>query len=88
MENERGRPILQEMFGKIDDDRIWTVGLIKDSNLTIGTFIRPGECSRYYIGRVNCLNHFIPSERSYSSNGEKRMLKEMKKDKGVIGRCR
>ncbi len=46
MENERGRPILQEMFGKIHDDRIWTVGWIKDSNLTIGTFIRPGESSR------------------------------------------
>ena len=46
MENERGRPILQEMFGKIHDEGIWTVGLITDSNLTIGTFIRPGESSR------------------------------------------
>ena len=46
MENERGRPILQEMFRKIHGEGIWTVGLIKDSNLTIGTFIRPGESSR------------------------------------------
>ncbi len=46
MENERGRAIPEEMFGKIHDERIWTVGWIKDSNLTIGTFIRPGESSR------------------------------------------
>ena len=50
MENERGRPILQEMLGKIHDERIWTVGWIKDiedySNLTTGTFIRPGESSK------------------------------------------
>ncbi len=45
MENERGRAIPQEMFGKIQDETTWTVGLIKDSNLTIGTFIRPGENS-------------------------------------------
>ncbi len=46
MKKERGRAIPQEMFGKIHDERICTVGLIKDSNLTIGTFIRPGESSR------------------------------------------
>ncbi len=46
MKKGRGRAIPQEMFGKIHDDRIWTVGLIKDCNLTIGTFIRPGESSR------------------------------------------
>ena len=45
MENERGRPILQETFGNIQDEITWTVGLIQDSNLTIGTFIRPGENS-------------------------------------------
>ncbi len=30
MENERGRAIPQELFGKIHDERICTVGLIKD----------------------------------------------------------
>ena len=39
MENERGRPRLQEMLGKIHDERSWTVGWIKDSNLTIGTLL-------------------------------------------------
>ncbi len=46
MKKERGRAIPQEMFGKIHDERICTIGWIKDSNLTIGTFIRPGESSR------------------------------------------
>ncbi len=39
MKKERGRPIPEEKFGKIHDEGIWTVGLIKDSNLTIATFI-------------------------------------------------
>ncbi len=30
MKKERGRAIPQEMFGKIHDERIWTVGLIQD----------------------------------------------------------
>ncbi len=46
MKNARGRPIPKETFGKIQDEITCTVGLIKDSNLTIGTFIRPGESSR------------------------------------------
>ncbi len=46
MKKGRGRAIPQEMFGKIHDETICTIGWIKDSNLTIGTFIRPGESSR------------------------------------------
>ena len=46
MENERGRPISEEKFGKIQDEITWTFELIQDNNLTIGTFIRPGESSR------------------------------------------
>ncbi len=46
MKKERGRPIPEEKFGKIQDEITWTVALIQDSNLTIGTFIGPGESSR------------------------------------------
>ena len=46
MKNARGRKTPKEMFGKIQDEITCTVGLIKDNNLSIGTFIRPGESSR------------------------------------------
>ncbi len=47
MKKEKRRAIPREMFGKIHDERILTVGWIKkDSNLTFRIFIRPGESSR------------------------------------------
>ncbi len=46
MKEGRGRAIPPEMFGNIHDETICTIGWIKDCNLTIGTFIRPGESSR------------------------------------------
>ncbi len=73
MKKGRGRAIPQEMFGKIHDETICTIGLIQDSNLTIGTFIRPGESSGCQNSQITYLTHFVSIERSYNSNGEQRM---------------
>ena len=76
MKNARGRKIPKEMFGKIQDKITCTVGLIQDSNLSIGTLLDRVKIQDLKKCLVTYLNHSVSIERSYNSNGEQKMQRK------------